>query len=126
MNSAEPWVRGAMSTSVSIGRISSVARPSGRFLSTAMRLRIMSFSIFANAALTSLLRSRSASSSSPAGAYCSSTSSSTASIASWRSSLAWIWVASSSLAPCEPLMDSISSSSTVGTSTSIFSLPTLS
>ena len=54
VNSAEPWVRGAMSTSVSIGRISSVSRPSGRFLSTAMRLRIMSFSSAAKAALTSL------------------------------------------------------------------------
>ena len=126
VNSAEPWVRGAMSTSVSIGRISSVARPSGRFLSTAMRLRMMSFSSFAKAALTAASRSAASSSSAPLGAYCSMTSSSTASMPSWRSSLASIWVASSSLAPCEPLMDSSSSSSILGSAISIFSLPTLS
>ena len=88
VNRAEPCTRGAMSISVSIGRISSWARPSGRFLSTAMRLRMVSFSSFAKAALTSASRSRSGCSSSVGGAYCSSTSSSTASIASWRSSLA--------------------------------------
>ena len=127
VNSAEPWARGAMSTSVSIGRISSVARPSGRFLSTAMRLRMMSFSSFAKAALTSASRSRgllvlgaararTARRPPPRPRRC----------ASWRSSLASIWVASSSLAPCEPLMDSSSSSSILGSSISIFSLPTLS
>ena len=45
-----------MSTSVSIGRISSWARPSGRFLSIAIRRRMMSFSSFANAAFTSARR----------------------------------------------------------------------
>jgi len=52
VNRAEPCERGAMSISVSIGRISSWARPSGRVLSTAMRLRMMSFSSLAKAALT--------------------------------------------------------------------------
>ncbi len=103
---AEPCTRGATSTSVSIGRISSWARPSGRFLSTAIRLRMMSFSSFAKAALTSASFSRSRVSSSVGGAYTSRTSSSTASIASWRSSLAWTCVASSSLSPWEALIDS--------------------
>ena len=51
------------------------------------------------------------------------TSSSTAAIASWRASFSATWVASSSFAPCEPLIESISSSSTCGTSTSRFGLP---
>jgi hypothetical protein len=71
-----------MSTSVSIGRISSCARPSGRFLSTAIALRIVSFSIALMAALTSATRSGSASPSSPAGAYSATTASLTSSIAS--------------------------------------------
>ncbi len=82
VNSAEPCTRGEMSTSHSIGRISSWARPSGRFLSTAIALRIVSFSIWAKAALTSLLRAASASASSVSGAYFSTTSSLTPSIAS--------------------------------------------
>ena len=53
VNSAEPCTRGETSTSHSIGRISSWARPSGRFLSTAIALRIVSFSIAAKAALAS-------------------------------------------------------------------------
>ena len=64
VNRAEPCTRGEMSTSHSIGRISSWARPSGRFLSTAIALRIVSFSIAPKAALTSALRSPSASSAS--------------------------------------------------------------
>ena len=52
-------------------------------------------------------------------------SSSTASIASWRSSLASIWVASSSSSPWEPWIESSSSSSTLGSSISSFSLPAL-
>ncbi len=82
VKSAEPCTRGEMSTSVSIGRISSWARPSGRFLSTAIALRIVSFSIASKAAPTSDLRSASTSPSSPAGAYFSTTSSLTLSIAS--------------------------------------------
>ncbi len=53
VNSAEPCTRGAMSISVSIGRISSWARPSGRFLSIAIRRRMTSFSSAANARVTS-------------------------------------------------------------------------
>ena len=68
VNSAEPCTRGEMSTSVSIGRISSWARPSGRFFSTAIALRIVSFSIESIAALTSATRSASTSPSSWAAA----------------------------------------------------------
>ena len=82
VNSAEPWTRGEMSTSVSIGRISSWARPSGRFLSTAIALRIVSFSIEPKAALTSATRFSSVSPSSDSGAYLATTSSLTLSIAS--------------------------------------------
>ena len=57
VNSAEPWTRGETSTSHSIGRISSWARPSGRFLSTAIRLRMISFSSLPKAAETSARRS---------------------------------------------------------------------
>ena len=57
VNSAEPCTRGEMSTSHSIGRISSWARPSGRFFSTAMRWRMVSFSSLAKARATSALRS---------------------------------------------------------------------
>ena len=42
VNSAEPCVRGETPTSQAIGRISSVARPSGRRFSTAIFLRIRS------------------------------------------------------------------------------------
>src|ERR1700753_30669 len=45
VNSAEPWTRGEMSTSVSIGRISSWARPSGRFLSIAVALRLAALAL---------------------------------------------------------------------------------
>ena len=49
VNSAEPCVRGSRPTSVSIGRISASERPSGRFLWTAIRCRIMFFSSLSNA-----------------------------------------------------------------------------
>src|SRR6476659_3899174 len=42
VNSAEPCTRGEMSTSHSIGRISSWARPSGRFLSLGIRVLVVS------------------------------------------------------------------------------------
>src|SRR6266508_1035246 len=57
VNRAEPCTLGEMSTSHSIGRISSCARPSGRFLSTAMRRRMMSFSRASKARDTSVRRS---------------------------------------------------------------------
>ena len=66
VNSAEPWTRGEMSTSHSIGRISSSARPSGRFLSIAIRRRMMSFSSLSKARETSARRSGSVSRPSPA------------------------------------------------------------
>jgi hypothetical protein len=49
VNSAEPCVRGATSTSIEIGRIWSVPRPSGRFFWTAMRSRMVVFSSFSKA-----------------------------------------------------------------------------
>ena len=49
-----------------------------------------------------------------AGVLRRATSSSTALVASWRSSLSSTWVASSSVAPCEPLICSSSASSTCG------------
>ena len=58
VKSAEPCVRGATPTSIQMSRISSAARPSGRFLSTAMRLRMMSFSSLSKASWTAWRRSR--------------------------------------------------------------------
>ena len=81
VNSAEPCTRGETSTSHSIGRISSSARPSGRFLSTAIRRRMISFSSWSKARETSARRSGSVAVAEPL-AYCSSTSSSTALAAS--------------------------------------------
>ena len=49
VNSAEPCVRGATPTSIEIGRISSVLRPSGRFFWTAIRSRISVFSSLSKA-----------------------------------------------------------------------------
>ena len=49
VNTAEPCVRAATPTSMSISRISSAPRPSGRFLSTAIRFRITSFSSLSKA-----------------------------------------------------------------------------
>ena len=126
VKSAEPCTRGAMSTSHSIGRISSWARPSGRFLSTAIRLRMISLSSFEKAAAASACRSGSGSPSSPAGASASSTSSLTASAASWWASFSLIEVASSILAPKRERISSSRPASTSGASTSSFSLPALS
>ena len=53
---AEPCVRGATPTSAQMSRISSARRPSGRRLSTAIRLRMMSFSSLSNARCTSARR----------------------------------------------------------------------
>ena len=50
VKSAEPCVRGRMPTSIEIGRISVSERPSGRFLWTAIRWRMVSFSSLSNAA----------------------------------------------------------------------------
>ncbi len=67
VKSAEPCVRGATPTSIEIWRISLAERPSGRFLSTAMRWRIVAFSIFANAAAAAaFFAPKSAASGSPA------------------------------------------------------------
>ena len=103
-----------------------MARPSGRFLSTAMRLRMTSFSNFAKAADTSDWRSASVGPSASAGAYFSTTASLTATTASWRSSLPWIEVASSIWVPCEERICSIRSASICGASISSFSLPAFS
>ena len=123
VNSAEPCTRGATSTSVSIGRISSWARPSGRFLSIAIRRRMMSFSSVAKARVTSGAFSGSTSPSAAPAASSASASSSTASIASWRASFSGTCVASSSLAPQVLRIFSSTTSSTSGLSTSSFSLP---
>ena len=58
--------------------------------------------------------------------YCSSTSSSTAFVASWRSSLSSTEVASSSAAPCDSRSGAQRSSSTCGTSISSLGLPAFS
>ena len=112
-----------MSTSVSIGRISSWARPSGRFLSTAMRLRIVDFSIEPKARETSSRRAASASSSPVSGAYWARTASLIASIASWRASFSGTLVASSIALAWLPRICSTRPSSRTGASTEIFSLP---
>ncbi len=86
VNRADPCVRGAIPTSIEMSRISSALRPSGRFLSTAIRVRIVSFSSLSNAScdrLAALHRSVS----SPSEPKASRTSSSTFLVASWRSSL---------------------------------------
>ena len=54
---AEPCVRGAIPTSTQMSRSSPAARPSGRFFSTAMRLRTMSFSSLSKAICTCERRS---------------------------------------------------------------------
>ncbi len=46
---AEPWARGSTPASIQMSRISSVPRPSGRFLSTAIRWRMIVFSSLSNA-----------------------------------------------------------------------------
>ena len=58
----EPCVRGATPTSIQMSRISSAARPSGRFLSTAIRRRMMSFSSVSKARCTAARRSASSAS----------------------------------------------------------------
>ena len=118
-------MRGATPTSIEIGRISSAARPSGRFFSTAIRRLITSFSSLSNASWAAARRSLySSDSGSPAKA--SSTSSSTRLVASWRSSLSSTCVASSSEEPKRSLICSSRAASTCGTSTSSFGLPAFS
>jgi hypothetical protein len=56
VNSAEPCVRGVTPTSMVMSRISSSARPSGRFLCTAMRSRMIDFSSLSNASWTAARR----------------------------------------------------------------------
>ena len=85
-------MRGATPTSIEMSRISSALRPSGRFLSTAIRVRIVSFSSLSKASWTAWRRST-ASVSSPSAPKASKTSSSTFLVASWRSSLSSTWVA---------------------------------
>ena len=70
-------------------------------MSTAIRLRIVAFSIEPNAAETSRGGRASASSSPVSGAYCARTASLIASIASWRASFSGTLVASSIAVPCE-------------------------
>ena len=116
---AEPCARGATPTSIQMSRSSSAARPSGRFLSTAIRRRMTSFSSASNARCTAARRSES--SASPASA--SRVSSSTRLVASWRSSLSTTWVASSRDGPKRSFSSELRLSSTVGAVCSILSLP---
>ena len=62
VNSAEPCVRGATPASIEMSRISFSARPSGRFLWTAMRWRMIVFSSLSNASCTAWRRSASSAS----------------------------------------------------------------
>ncbi len=132
VNSAEPCVRGVTPTSIEMSRISSAPRPSGRFLSTAMRSRMIDFSSLSKANCTAARRCLacpSCSSVAPSGAdvaYCSRIASSTAFVASWRSSLSSTCVASSSALPCEARISSSSDSSTAIVSKTFFCLPTFS
>ena len=119
VNSAEPCVRGVTPTSIVMSRISSSLRPSGRFLWTAMRSRMIDFSSDSKAILAAERRSRAACCSSSVapsragGPYCSTIASSTALVASWRSSLSSTWVAASSWEPCEERIWASRSSSTL-------------
>ena len=131
VNSAEPCVRGVTPTSIEMSRISFSERPSGRFLLTAMRSRMIDFSSLSKAicaAARFCLAATSWSSEAPSGAagpYCSMISASTALVASWRSSLSSTCVAASSWEPCEPRISSSSFLSTAIVSKTFFSLPTL-
>ncbi len=62
VNSAEPCVRGVTPTSIEMSRISFSERPSGRFLWTAMRSRMIDFSSLSKASCTAARRSLAASS----------------------------------------------------------------
>ena len=101
VKSAEPWVRGVTPTSIEMSRISSAARPSGRFFWTAIRSRMIAFSSLSNASCAAARRSRVAVALGIAGRAASRIAASTALVASWRSSLSSTCVAASSAAPCE-------------------------
>ena len=121
---AEPCVRGPTPTSIQMSRISSGARPSGRFLSTAIRLRMMSFSSLSKASCTAARCAAAPSSSASALVpSASSTSSSTAFVADWRSSLSTTWVAASRASPKRSRIWLEIDSSTCGGVISVFSLP---
>ncbi len=96
-----------------------------------MRSRMIDFSSLSNAICTAARRSLAASTwsseapSGAAGACCSRIASSTALVASWRSSLSSTWVAASSCAPCEERIASSTCGSTWIVSKAFFSLPTL-
>jgi hypothetical protein len=121
---AEPCVRGATPTSIQMSRISCAARPSGRFLSTAMRLRMISFSSLSKASCTAWRRAVTMPSSvSTCSPSASRTSSSTALVASWRSSLSTTCVAASRASPKRSRSSLAIDSSTCGGVTSTFSLP---
>ena len=65
VNSAEPCVRGATPTSIEMSRISFSPRPSGRFLCTAMRSRMIDFSSFSNASCAAARRALAAARAAP-------------------------------------------------------------
>ena len=98
VNTADPCVRGPTPTSIQMSRISSASRPSGRFLSTAMwrrmvvLLELVEGHLGRGPLLLVLVGLGVAGES-------ASASSSTAFVASWRSSLSSTCVASSSLSP---------------------------
>ena len=132
VNSAEPCVRGVTPTSIEMSRISSSARPSGRFLWTAMRSRMIAFSSLSNASCAAARRSLAACElllAAPSGAAgrvaARGSPASTALVASWRSSLSSTCVASSSAAPWEARICSSSSSSTADASNGVLLLADL-
>ena len=116
---ALPCTRGITPTSQVMGRTSSVARPSGRRFSTAMRRRMMSFSSLAMARLTIVVRSAGDSSlrSASMAAFLTSL------VASWRACLSGTCVAASMAAPNWPVTSARTPSSTVHSGTSHLGLP---
>ena len=88
----------AMNAASAALMVSSVPRPSGRFFWTAMRSRMIVFSSLSNASCA-FWRNSAYVSAAGSPEYWVRTASSTALVASWRSSLSSTWVASSSAAP---------------------------
>ena len=117
-------MRGSTPASIEILRISFSARPSGRFLWTAIRWRIAAFSSLLNTALAPIRFSK-YSSASGSPAYCSMTAVSTALVAFWRSILSTTWVAASRSAPWLARSARAASRRSTEPRRPSFSLPTL-
>ena len=114
-------MRGSGLIWMSIARISSGWRPSGRFFWTAMRSRMSFFSSASNASCA-FWRNSAQVSEAGSPEYCARTCSSTSLVAAWRSSLSSTCVAASSAAPCDSAIWRARSASTCGTSISMLGL----